>query len=130
MLYYAPQIFGTFGFTDVTTQLLATGVTGILQIIFTLPAVLFLDNLGRKTFLITGAIGMMVCHAIVAGIEGSFEDSWPVHRAGGWAAIVFIWLFAVNFAYSWGPVAWVITQELFPNSLRSRGVAVVASIAK
>ncbi|KAF2650313.1 sugar transporter [Lophiostoma macrostomum CBS 122681] len=127
VLYYAPQIFGTFGFTDVTTQLLATGVTGILQIIFTIPAVLFLDNLGRKTFLITGALGMMVCHAIVAGIEGSFEDSWPVHRAGGWAAIVFIWLFAVNFAYSWGPVAWVITQELFPNSLRSRGVAIVAS---
>lgn len=36
-------------------------------------------------------------------------------------------LFAVNFAYSWGPVAWVITQEIFPNSMRSRGVSIVAS---
>jgi MFS family permease len=127
VLYYAPQIFGTFGFTDVTTELLATGVTGILQIIFTLPAVLFLDNFGRKTFLIVGAVGMCICHVIVAAVDGSFEDSWTTHRSAGWASIAFIWLFAVNFAYSWGPVAWVLTQEIFPNSMRSRGVAIVAS---
>lgn len=127
VLYYAPQIFQTFGFTDTTTDLLATGVTGIFQIIFTIPAVLFLDRFGRKSFLITGAVGMMICHIIVAAIEGFFEDSWPTHRGAGWAAIVFIWLFAVNFAYSWGPVTWVLTQEIFPNSLRSRGVSIVAS---
>jgi MFS family permease len=127
VLYYAPQIFGTFGFTSVTTELLATGVTGILQIIFTLPAVLFLDNFGRKTFLIVGAVGMCICHVIVAAIDGSFENSWSTHRSAGWASIAFIWLFAVNFAYSWGPVAWVLTQEIFPNSMRSRGVSIVAS---
>jgi MFS family permease len=127
VLYYAPQIFGTFGFTSVTTELLATGVTGILQIIFTLPAVLFLDNFGRKTFLITGAVGMCICHVIVAAVDGSFENSWSTHTSAGWASIAFIWLFAVNFAYSWGPVAWVLTQEIFPNSMRSRGVSIVAS---
>ena len=36
-------------------------------------------------------------------------------------------IFAVNFAYSWGPVAWVLTQELFPTSMRARGVSIVAS---
>ncbi|TVY42320.1 MFS glucose transporter [Lachnellula subtilissima] len=127
VLYYAPQIFATFGFTSVTTELLATGVTGILQIIFTLPAVLFLDKFGRKSFLITGAVGMCICHVIVAALDGTFEDSWPTHTSAGWASIAFIWLFAVNFAYSWGPVTWVLTQEIFPNSMRSRGVAIVAS---
>lgn len=127
VLYYAPQIFKTFGFTSVTTDLLATGVTGILQIVFTLPSVLFLDNFGRKTFLVVGACGMMICHVIVAAVDGSFEDSWSQHKAGGWASIAFIWLFAVNFAYSWGPVAWVLTQEIFPNSMRSKGVSIVAS---
>jgi MFS family permease len=117
----------TFGFTSVTTDLLATGVTGIFQIVFTLLAVLFLDNFGRKTFLITGAIGMCICHVIVAVIDGSFETSWDTRRSAGWASIAFIWLFAVNFAYSWGPVAWVLTQEIFPNSMRSRGVSIVAS---
>ncbi|KAK5117509.1 hypothetical protein LTR85_008894 [Meristemomyces frigidus] len=127
VLYYAPQIFESFGFTSVTTNLLATGVTGILQIIFTLPAVLFLDKFGRKQFLIAGAIGMCICHVIVAALDGTFENDWPTHTSAGWASIAFIWLFAVNFAYSWGPVAWVLTQEIFPNSMRSRGVAIVAS---
>ncbi|KIM95172.1 hypothetical protein OIDMADRAFT_148842 [Oidiodendron maius Zn] len=127
VLYYAPQIFQSFGFTSVTTDLLATGVTGCFQIVFTLPAVLFLDHFGRKTFLIVGAVGMCICHVIVAAIDGSFENSWPDHRSAGWASVAFIWLFCVNFAYSWGPVAWVLTQEIFPNSMRSRGVSIVAS---
>ncbi|OAG35736.1 hypothetical protein AYO21_10053 [Fonsecaea monophora] len=131
VLYYAPQIFASFGFSSVTTNLLATGVTGILQIIFTLPSVFFLDNFGRKTFLIVGAIGMCICHIIVASVDGVYEDKWALKqglaKTPGWVSIAFIWLFAVNFAYSWGPVAWVLTQELFPNSMRSRGVSIVAS---
>ncbi|KAH0041131.1 sugar transporter, partial [Aureobasidium melanogenum] len=127
VLYYAPQIFGSFGLTSTTVTLLATGVTGILQILFTLPAVFFLDKFGRKTFLIVGAIGMFICHIVVAGIDGSYETDWSQHKAAGWVSVVFVWLFACNFAYSWGPVAWVLTQELFPSSVRSRGVSIVAS---
>jgi len=131
VLYYAPQIFQSFGFSSVTTTLLATGVTGILQILFTLPSVFFLDNFGRKTFLIVGAIGMCICHVVVASVDGVYENKWALGRGlakpQGWVSIAFIWLFAVNFAYSWGPVAWVLTQELFPNSMRSRGVSIVAS---
>jgi sugar porter (SP) family MFS transporter len=131
VLYYAPQIFESFGFSSTTTDLLATGVTGILQVLFTLPAVLFLDKFGRKSFLIVGAIGMCICHIIVASIEGVYEDAWNKDEhldvGQGWVAIVFIWLFAVNFAYSWGPVTWVLAQEIFPASMRSRGVSLVAS---
>ncbi|KAJ5735917.1 Major facilitator superfamily domain general substrate transporter [Penicillium malachiteum] len=131
VLYYAPQIFKSFGFSSTKTDLLATGVTGILQITFTIPAVLWLDKFGRKTFLIVGAIGMFCCHIVVATVEGIYEDNWNLNlgldKAQGWVAIAFIWLFAVNFAYSWGPVAWVLAQEIFPNSQRSRGVAIVAS---
>ncbi|KAJ5134584.1 Major facilitator superfamily domain general substrate transporter [Penicillium atrosanguineum] len=131
VLYYAPQIFASFGFSSTTQTLLATGVTGILQIIFTLPAVLYLDKFGRKTFLIAGAIGMFCCHIVVAAVEGTYEDAWNLNKGldkpQGWVAIAFIWLFAINFAYSWGPVTWVLTQEIFPNSMRSRGVSIVAS---
>ncbi|KAL4819923.1 general substrate transporter [Aspergillus spinulosporus] len=131
VLYYAPQIFASFGFSSSKQTLLATGVTGILQIIFTLPAVLFLDKFGRKTFLIAGAAGMFCCHIVVATVEGLYQDDWALneglYKAQGWVAIAFIWLFAVNFAYSWGPVAWVLAQEIFPNSARSRGVSIVAS---
>lgn len=127
VLYYSPQIFASFGLSATTNSLLATGVTGIIQVISTLPAVFFLDNFGRRTFLIVGAIGMAICHVIIAGIFGSFLTTFNQHIGAGWANVVFIWLFAMNFAYSWGPVAWVIPQEIFPAAFRSRGVSIVAS---
>jgi MFS family permease len=106
VLYYAPQIFASFGFSSTKQTLLATGVTGILQITFTLPAVLYLDKFGRKTFLIVGAVGMFCCHVVVATVEGIYKPHWDLNegldQGQGWVAIIFIWLFAVNFAYSWG----------------------------
>lgn len=80
VLYYAPQIFKSFGFTPTKQTLLATGVTGILQIIFTLPAVLYLDKFSRKTFLIVGSMGMFLCHIVVAIVEGLFEDKWILNE--------------------------------------------------
>jgi len=125
--YYAPQIFNSFGLSGNTTSLLATGVVGILEFLFTIPAVLYVDRFGRKTILIAGAIGMGSCHFIVAGIIGSFSDDWPAHRAGGWVAIVFVWLFAAHFGYSWGPVSWIVVSEVFPLSMRAKGVSIGGS---
>jgi hypothetical protein len=88
--------------------LLATGVVGCLEFLFTIPAVLWVDRFGRKSILIAGAIGMATCHFIVAGIIGAFKDSFPAHRAAGWVAVVFVWIYSANFAYSWGPVAWIV----------------------
>lgn len=131
VLYYASQIFAGFGLSGATTTFLATGVTGVWEALFTFPAVLYLDIYGRKTFLIAGAIGMCICHIVVASIEGVYEDQWKLKEglaiASGWVAIVFISLSAVNFVYSWGPVTWVLSQEIFPASIRYRGVSLVAS---
>lgn len=146
--YYAPFIFdGLVGGN--TTNLLATGVVGIIEFVskaqiepaigdcglmspplqvFTIPAVLYVDKFGRKTILIAGAIGMASCHFIVAGIIGAFGDDWAAHRAGGWAAIVFVWIFVLNFAYSWGPVAWIVVSEVYPLSMRAKGVSLVSTL--
>lgn len=74
---------------------------------------------------------MFCCHIVVAIVEGIYEDYWNLneglYKAQGWVAIVFIWIFASQFAYSWGPVSWVLAQEIFPSSARSRGVSLVAS---
>lgn len=61
----------------------------------TIPAVLYVDQWGRKPTLIVGAIGMGICHFVVAAIIGSFQDSWDTHKAAGWVAVVFVWLFAI-----------------------------------
>lgn len=62
ILYYAPFIFAGVGLDGNTTSLLASGVVGIVMFLATIPAVLYVDNFGRKTILIAGGIGMAVCH--------------------------------------------------------------------
>ncbi|KAJ5116765.1 hypothetical protein N7456_001113 [Penicillium angulare] len=125
--YYAPFIFADMKLPGNTTTLLATGVVGIVEFLFTIPAVLWVDQIGRKKILIAGAIGMASCHFIVAGIIGSYQHSFEENRAAGWAAIVFVWIFVINFAYSWGPVAWIVTSEVFPLSMRAKGVSIGGS---
>jgi sugar porter (SP) family MFS transporter len=127
ILYYAPFIFKGFGFGGNTTSLLATGVVGVAMFLATIPAVLFVDRVGRKPILIAGGLGMATCHFIVAGITGSFSSNWPAHRGAGWVAIVFVWLYAVCFGFSWGPVAWIIISEVFPLGWRAKGISIGGS---
>jgi MFS family permease len=87
ILYYAPKIFGSLGLSSNAVSLLATGVVGIVMFIATIPAVMYVDKLGRRPVLIVGAIGMASCHLIIAGISGAFEDNWASHSGAGWAAV-------------------------------------------
>ncbi|KAJ5947544.1 hypothetical protein N7466_000559 [Penicillium verhagenii] len=125
--YYAPFIFEDMGFTGNSESLLATGVVGVVEFLATIPAVLLVDKIGRKKILITGAIGMAVCHFIVAGIIASYTGRWNENRAAGWVAVVFVWIYVINFAYSWGPCAWIVVSEVFPLSMRAKGVSVGGS---
>ncbi|KAF1958569.1 general substrate transporter [Byssothecium circinans] len=127
VLYYAPTIFGGLGLNSNSVSLLATGVVGIVMFIATIPAVMYVDRWGRKPTLIIGAVGMAICHFIIAAISASFEDSWEAHQAAGWAAVVMVWLFVIHFGYSWGPCAWIVISEIWPLSNRSYGIALGAS---
>lgn len=125
--YYAPFIFRGIGLTGDTVSLLATGVVGIMEFVFTIPAVLWVDKFGRKSILIAGAFGMASCHFIVAGIIGGFRHEFQSHQAAAWTGVVFIWIYCCNFGYSWGPVAWIVVSEVFPLSMRAKGVSLGGS---
>ncbi|KAF9886813.1 hypothetical protein FE257_011060 [Aspergillus nanangensis] len=127
VLYYAPSIFAQLGMSNNTTSLLATGVVGVAMFLATIPAVIWVDKLGRKPVLFVGAIGMATCHFIIAAIFGQNENQWDTHPAAGWAAVAMVWLFVVHFGYSWGPCAWIIIAEIWPLSVRAKGTALGAS---
>jgi MFS family permease len=76
--------------------------------IATIPAVLYIDKLGRKPVLAVGALGMAFSHFVIAVILAKNIDNFANHRAAGWAAVVMVWLFVIHFGYSWGPCAWIL----------------------
>lgn len=127
MIYYAPKIFKSVGLTGNSVSLLATGVVGIINFVMTFPTVFLLDVIGRKTALMVASLVMATCMVIVAVITAVYQDDWANHTAQGWVSVAFIYVFIANFAYAWGPIAWVIPAEIFPLRSRAKGMSISTS---
>ncbi|KAN0091350.1 Sugar transporter domain containing protein [Tylopilus felleus] len=122
---FLSPVFGQLGLNPNTTSLLATGVYGIT--LSTLPAVILLDTVGRRPLLIWGAAGCCISLVMVGSLVAAFGNDWQGHVTAGHVAIAFVFLYDVNFSYSWGPIGWVIPSEIFPLHLRSTGISITTS---
>jgi MFS transporter, SP family, xylose:H+ symportor len=118
VLYYAGNIFRNVG-ASTNSSLLQTIIVGIVNLTFTVVAILAVDKFGRKPLMIIGALGMAVSMFALG-------TSFYTHNEG-LLALVFILLYTAFFAMSWGPVTWVLLSEIFPNSIRgAMSIAVAA----
>ncbi|KAL4892927.1 general substrate transporter [Aspergillus ambiguus] len=127
MIYYAPTIFAQLGLDGNTTSLLATGVYGIVNCLSTLPALFLIDRVGRRVLLMSGAVGTAVSLVIVGAVIAAFGADLVHHRAAGWAGIAFIYIYDVNFSYSFAPIGWVLPSEIFNLSIRSKAISITTS---
>ena len=63
--------------TGTLPSLLATGVNGVVCVIFTIPALLFIDKLGRRKTILSGSIGMgtsmLIAGALLRGNSNFFH---------------------------------------------------------
>src|SRR5499427_5525959 len=103
-------------------------LTGLVNILATIPAIVLVDRIGRKPLLLWGSVGMAVtlgAMALVFGTARMGVDGQPVlsHMAAV-AGLVAANLYIVAFGVSWGPVMWVLLGEMFPNQLRGAALAV------
>ena len=118
VLYYAGNIFRNMG-SSTDSSLLQTIIVGVVNLVFTVLAILTVDKFGRKPLMIIGSIGMAVS-MIALGFAFYFNQL-------GIAALIFMLTYTAAFAMSWGPVCWVLLAEIFPNSIRSAlSIAVAA----
>jgi len=117
-LYYAPRIFESMGAAK-DASMLQTIIMGLVNVIFTVIAIMTVDKWGRKPLLIVGSIGMAV---------GMFAIAILAHNnIIGMSTLVFIIIYTASFMMSWGPICWVLISEIFPNKIRGQAVAIAVA---
>ncbi|MCA6450633.1 MAG: sugar porter family MFS transporter [Chitinophagaceae bacterium] len=116
IIYYGPSILEKAGFQ--LGEALGGQVTiGIVNMLFTVVAIYFIDKAGRKPLLLWG-IGGAVFSLLLASLLFATDIS------GGWLVLVPVILFIACFAFSFGPVTWVVVSEIFPTGVRAEAVAI------
>ncbi|MFN8258799.1 MAG: D-xylose transporter XylE [Bacteroidales bacterium] len=117
-LYYAPRIFESMGAAK-DASMTQTVVMGLVNVIFTVVAILTVDKWGRKPLLMVGSVGMAI---------GMFAiGTLSFMQVIGISTLVFIIIYTASFMMSWGPICWVLISEIFPNKIRGRAVAIAVA---
>ena len=126
VIYYAPQIFEAAGFGSHLTALAATTGIGVINVLATFIAIWLVDRQGRRPLLIAGVAGM-VATLVVLGL--AFEGSSAGTATGslGQITVVCLAAYVVFFAFSLGPIVWLMISEIYP--LRNRAQAMAVSTA-
>ena len=136
VIYYAPAIFKDMG-SKTDASLLSTIFVGIVNLSFTVLAILLVDRFGRKPLMQTGALIMAGAMGMLGllfftnltevEVNGTMASQF-VHPKAALGALILILVYIAAFAMSWGPVTWVLLSEIFPNRIRGRAMAVATAI--
>jgi len=116
VIYYGPRILGDAGI-NITNALLGQIIFGLANFLFTVIAIWKVDKMGRRPLYIAGSIG--------ATLSLTFTG-WCFYSEGSnsIALLVSIILFLACFAFSIGPLKFVIASEIFPTKIRGRALAI------
>ena len=94
-------------------------ITGAINLVFTVLAMLLVDRIGRRGMMLAGCIGIGVSHLFCA---------WAYHAQWRGAAILVLTLSAIAcYALTVAPVTWVLIAEIFPPRIRSHGISTAVS---
>jgi MFS family permease len=114
---YAPTIFAQAGLPSQTASFLASGVSAILMLAFSVPATLFADKWGRRTSAICGGIILSGSMLLI----GSLYAANAVHSYGAarWVVIVSVFVFAIGYVSTWAVFGKIYASEIQPTETRA-----------
>lgn len=119
MYTFGPMIMSAFGLGEGSLSVLGEALVSLFFLIGTVPAMYWLNSLGRRPLLI-GSLALMALGLLVPGI-------WP----GANIAII-IAAFALYAFFSGGPgiLQWLYPNEMFPTEVRATAVGVAIAISR
>ena len=115
---YAAEVYRSAGY-GTNDILLNIVITGTINLVFTIAAILLVDRVGRRRLMILGCLGIAASHLLCAF---AYRSHW--HGA----AVLVLTLSAIGcYALTLAPITWVLISEIFPNRVRSQGVSAAVS---
>jgi sugar porter (SP) family MFS transporter len=113
VIYYAPRIFELTGLGK-ESALLSTSGIGVINFLSTLTGWYLIDRVGRRILMYIGSIGYIVSLGLIA--LAFYSESYAL-------VPFYIFAFIAAHAIGQGSVIWVFISEIFPNSVRAKGMA-------
>ncbi|HKT96804.1 MAG TPA: sugar porter family MFS transporter [Paraburkholderia sp.] len=120
ILYYAPEIFKSLGFSAGAASLGATCGLGLANFLATIASVVLVDRAGRRQLWIWGSALMA---AGLATVVAAAQHDWP------WLGLAGLCVYILAFAVSLGPLPYVLMSELVPSVLREPGIATASAVS-
>ncbi len=108
---YTSTLYESLG-ADLNRQLLETIFIGVVNVIFTLVAMLQVDKLGRRPLMLFGSLGLTILYIIIASVLQLKLD--PIILS------VFVLIAISIYSSTIAPVTWVLISEIFPNEIRGK----------
>ncbi|KAK7362958.1 hypothetical protein VNO77_05083 [Canavalia gladiata] len=131
IMFYAPVLFSSIGFKD-DAALMSAVITGLVNVLATCVSIYGVDKWGRRALFLEGGVQMFICQGIVAAAIGAKFgiDGHPGDLPKWYAVtvVLFICIYVAGFAWSWGPLGWLVPSEIFPLEIRSAAQSVNVSV--
>ncbi|RVW55527.1 Sugar transport protein 13 [Vitis vinifera] len=129
IMFYAPVLFDTLGFGS-DASLYSAVITGAVNVLSTLVSVYSVDKVGRRLLLLEAGVQMFFSQVVIAIILGIKvkDHSNNLHTGYAVLVVVLVCTFVAGFAWSWGPLGWLIPSETFPLETRSAGQSVTVCV--
>lgn len=121
ILYYGTTLFANMGFPSADSSIGFVLADNGINMISTIPGMWLIERVGRRQLFIWGGAAMAFAHYMITMFVGLSDN---VHKSLAWGGMVFIFVFIIAFAATWGPVTWVYQSEIFPLRVRAKGTSV------
>ncbi|KAI4345616.1 hypothetical protein L6164_012718 [Bauhinia variegata] len=125
IMFYAPVLFKTVGFGS-DASLYSAVITGFVNVLSTLVSVSCVDKAGRRVLLLEACVQMFISQLVIAIVLGAkvTDNSNSLNKGFAFLVVIMVCTFVSSFAWSWGPLGWLIPSETFPLETRSAGQSV------
>ncbi|KAI9800523.1 MAG: MFS sugar transporter [Sarcosagium campestre] len=140
MMYYIVYIMQAAGIGD---PLLTASIQYIINNVLTLPAILYLDRIGRRPALVYGFFLLMIWLFFAGALQAAYgqvntpETQTKTNKDITWvivdkpavsrAIVAFSYLFVATFATTIGPSSWTMPSEIFPSQIRAKAVSLATA---